>query len=121
MNLNSSMGAPGDKSALRSPDIHLDFDREMHFSYYSTQQVWDRFVQLDVKIVTDDHLDIPIYTISSASGTNVTSHTICLPSGDYQVHFVGTLGVGDDVHLALTDVYLGEQCMSELSLSDSGR
>jgi len=124
MHLDSTHGQFGDKATLLSPRTPFRARSSLKFSYHMMLNESDTLGALSVYRYTQLHTyDLLLFDVRGSQGQAwSTSVSICIPSGTYQLAFVGTVGFPSASDIAVDDVEvtLDINCEDWDTLSSAG-
>jgi len=105
MLLDSSKGHTGDQAALLSPTLTLSAPALLTFSYHMLLNDTDTVGTLSVYRFSVLHTyDQVLFQVRGNSGERWESAYVCLRAGEYQLAFVGTVGLPSLSDIAIDDI-----------------
>jgi len=115
MHLDSSNGQFGDKVTLLAPKMTFSARSSLKFSYHMKLNDSDTFAALSVYRYTQlQTYDTRLFEMRGNQGSEwKTPESICLPSGTYQLAFVGTVGYPSASDIAVDNVVVADDINCE--------
>ena len=121
MLLDSSKGQTGDQVALFSPTLTLSASALLEFSYQMLLNATDTVGSLTLYRFSLLHTyDSVLFQVRGNRGEKWLSAEVCLGAGEYQLAFVGTVGLASlsDIAVDNIKVWQNEYCYEQHSSSE---
>ena len=123
MLLDSSKGQTGDQVTLLSPKLALSVRSLLKFSFQMLLNDTDTDGTLTVYRYTQLHVyDAVLFQVRGNRGVKWLSQEICLRTGEYQLAFVGTIGLASLSDIAIDNIKVtkGQDCDEQDSSPSEG-